>query len=83
MVGDGKFIHDENGYTLTSADGSLSYTQTPLASYTLNSDFNWYEIGDVIGIGNMKRLYYCFPKTPALVTKARYAAEAMYQLTKK
>lgn len=31
----------------------------------------------------MKRLYYCFPKTPALVTKARYAAEAMYQLTKK
>ena len=83
MVGDGKFIHDENGYTLTSMDGSLSYTQTPLASYTLNSDFNWYEIGDVIGIGNTKRLYYCFPKTPALVTKARYAAEAMYQLTKK
>ena len=83
MVGDGKFIHDEKGYTLTSTDGSLSYTQTPLVSYTLNSDFNWYEIGDVIGIGNMKRLYYCFPKTPALVTKARYAAEAMYQLTKK
>ncbi|MBQ7323791.1 MAG: 1-acyl-sn-glycerol-3-phosphate acyltransferase [Clostridia bacterium] len=82
MVGEGTFVHDDKGYTLTNADGSLQYTQSPIASYTLNSDFNWYEIGDVIGIGDMKRLYYCFPKIPALVTKARYAAEEMYKLKK-
>ena len=82
MVGEGTFVHDDKGYTLTNTDGSLHYTQSPIASYTLNSDFNWYEIGDVIGIGDMKRLYYCFPKIPALVTKARYAAEEMYKLKK-
>ena len=81
-VGEGKLIHDENGFVLTDKDGAPIYRQAPLASYGLNSDFYWYEIGDVIGIGDKKRLYYCFPKQKDVVTKARFAAEELYKIKK-
>ena len=81
-VGKGRLVHDENGFTLTGCDGKLSYTQSPITSYTLNSDFFWYEIGDVIGIGNIQRLYYCFPKEKDVVTKARFATEELYKIHK-
>jgi hypothetical protein len=45
-------------------------------------DFFWYELGDVIGIGNKERLYYCFPKEKFPVTKARLAAEERYRMLK-
>jgi RIO-like serine/threonine protein kinase len=50
-----------------------------MASHSLNSDFFWYELGDVIGIGNRSELYYCFPKDKDVVTKARLAAEEIYK----
>ncbi|MBO5294050.1 MAG: 1-acyl-sn-glycerol-3-phosphate acyltransferase [Clostridia bacterium] len=80
-VGDGHLTHTKDGFRLTAADGSWEYTQKPISSYTLNSDFNWYEIGDVIGIGNPKTLYYCFPKDQKIpVAKARLATEEIYRL---
>ncbi len=79
-VGEGRLVHDENGFLLTGCDGALRYEQKPLASYTLNADFFWYEIGDVIGIGNRNALYYCFPKDGASVTKARLATEELYRM---
>jgi len=82
MVGEGKLVHDTNGFALQGCNGELSYHQSPLASYGLNSDFLFYEIGDVIGIGDSKLLYYCFPKQKDIVTKARYAAEELYKLVK-
>ena len=82
MVGNGTLIHDENGFTLTGCDGALTYQQSPLSSYSLNSDFFWYEIGDVIGIGDTKRLYYCFPKQENVVTKARFAAEELHKIVR-
>ena len=81
MVGKGKLLHDEKGFTLQGENG-LSYQQSPLSSYSLNSDFYWYEIGDIIGIGDAKRLYYCFPKQENIVTKARFATEELYKITK-
>lgn len=80
MVGEGRLVHNENGFLLTGCDGKLRYEQKPLFSHCLNSDFYWYEIGDVIGIGNAEALYYCFPKKKSVVTKARLAAEEMYLL---
>ncbi len=82
MIGKGRLIHDKNGFTLTSDDGALNYTQPPQASYTLNSDFFWYEIGDVIGIGNRDCLYYCFPEKEGVVAKTRLATEELHKLTK-
>ena len=82
MVGEGKLVHDSNGFVLSGCDGKLHYTQKPLSSYGLYSDFNWYEKGDVICIGDRKRLYYCFPKQKDVVAKARLAAEELYKLLK-
>ncbi len=82
-VGKGKLIHDCNGFTLTGCDGKLNYTHSPLASYGLYADYYWYEIGDVICIGNKDALYYCFPQDNTPVAKARLAAEELYKLTRK
>ena len=80
MVGEGRLVHNENGFVLTGCDGRLHYEQKPLFTHSLNSDFYWYEIGDVIGIGNADALYYCFPKESCSVTKARLAAEELYRM---
>ena len=81
MVGEGRLVHTTDGFTLTGCDGQLHYTQSPKASYSLYSDYYWYEIDDVICIGDKKRLYYCFPKDKANVAKARLAAEEIYKLS--
>lgn len=81
-VGSGRLLHNENGFVLTGCDGALEYTQSPVSSHSLNSDFFWYTIGDVISIGDRDRLYYCFPKEKDVVTKARLAAEELYKIKK-
>lgn len=82
MVGQGRLRHDKDGFILTGCDGKLRYEQDPLASHSLNVDYFWYEIGDVISIGNRDALYYCFPKQKDVVTRARLAAEILYQMKK-
>ena len=80
-IGEGHLSHTRLGFHLTGCDGKLDYTQGALASYTLNADFNWYEIGDVISIGTSSLLYYCVPKKKdCCVAKARLATEELYQL---
>ena len=83
-VGSGHLRHDLNGFVLDGCDGKLHYEQKPKASYSLYSDYYWYEIGDMICIGDMKTLYYCFPKnTGDIVAKARIATEELYKLSEK
>ena len=78
-VGTGHLTHTNEGFVLVGCNGALHYEQKPLANYSLYSDYYWYEIGDVICIGNMKTLYYCFPKTDdVVVAKARLATEELY-----
>ena len=81
-VGQGRLQHDENGFVLTGCDGKLHYEQPATASYCLNVDYFWYEIGDMISIGNKDALYYCFPKGNVNVTHARLAAEEIYKKLK-
>ena len=84
MVGDGHLTHDVNGFHLTGCDGKLDYAQGPLACYSLYSDYYWYEIGDMICIGNNDVLYYCFPQNCGdVVAKTRLAAEELYKLKKR
>ena len=84
MVGEGHLTHDpEKGFTLTGCGGKLEYAQKPQASYGLYADYYWYEIADMICIGNNDVLYYCFPKESGdVVAKTRLAAEEMYKLYK-
>ena len=82
-VGEGVLTHSAEGFHLVGCDGELDYTQKVQASYSLYSDFNWYEVGDVICIGNSKALYYCLPQSPDVpVAKVRIAAEELYKLKK-
>ena len=80
-VGTGRLVHDETGFTLTGCEGQLVYHQSPLASYSLYADYFWYELGDMICIGDGKTLYYCFPLAGGdVVAKTRLAAEELYKL---
>lgn len=83
MVGEGHLTHTEQGFTLTGCDGKLQYSQGPLACYSLYSDYYWYELGDVICIGNNDVLYYCFPKCGDVVAKTRIATEELYKMKKR
>lgn len=83
QVGEGVLTHSREGFHLTGCEGKLDYVQKPLASYSLYSDFYWYEIGDMISIGDDKVQYYCFPKECGdIVAKTRLATEELYKLVK-
>lgn len=82
FVGTGVLRHDRNGFVLDGCDGKLHYEQKPLASYGLYADYYWYELGDMICIGEKDCRYYCFPQTEGVVAKARLAAEELFRLCK-
>ncbi len=68
--------------SLTGCGGRLHYVQPPQACYGLYADYYWYELGDIICIGNNDCLYYCFPKNETPVAKTRMAAEELYRFIK-
>ena len=82
-IGKGHLTHNMNGFHLTGADGKLDYSQSPIFSHTLYSDYYWYEIGDVIGIGDNEFSYFCFPGENVSVSKVRLATEELYKMKKK
>ena len=83
MVGEGRLLHDRKGFVLDGCDGKLHYEQKPQACYGLYADYYWYEIADVICIGDNETLYYCFPQDGGdVVAKSRLAVEEMYKLYK-
>ena len=80
-VGEGHLMHNTDGFTLTGCDGQIDYHLKPQQSYSIYSDFYWYEIGDMISIGDEKIQYYCFPKNQEnVVAKTRLAAEELYKM---
>ncbi len=82
-VGEGEISQTPDGIKLSGLGGKLQIIQKPQAAYTLNTDFNWYELGDIICLAHQHRLYYCFPKYKRdIVAKARLAAEEAYKLYK-
>ena len=82
LVGKGHLHHDSEGFVLDGCDGQLHYEQGPAASYSLYADYYWYEIGDVICIGNRDCLYYCFPERRGVVARTRIATEEIFKLLK-
>lgn len=80
-IGFGKLRHDENGFSLKGEGNDLDFSVAPELSYSLYADYYWYEIGDVICIGDNKVLYYCFPQNMGdIVAKTRLATEELYKL---
>ena len=82
-VGSGVLEHSAEGFHLTGCDGQLDYSQKPSASYSLYADYYWYELGDMICIGDHRALYYCFPQGGQdVAATTRLAAEELYQMKK-
>ncbi len=82
MVGSGRLVHDLNGFSLTGCNGMLAYSQNVKKCYSCYSDYYWYEIGDVICIGDKDALYYCFPKQKDVVARTRIATEELYNMSR-
>ena len=83
-IGSGHLTHDvDRGFILDGCDGQLHFERKPLVSHTLYADYFWYELGDIINIGNADYMYYCFPKGVGdVVAKTRLAAEEIYKIKK-
>lgn len=80
-VGEGRLRHDIDGFLLDGCDGTLHYEHKPLCAHTVNSDFYFYQIGDMVSFGNHEHLFYCFPKVEGdIVCKIRLAAEEIYKI---
>ena len=80
-VGEGRLTHTVEGFRLQGCGGKLDYRQSPTASYSLYSDYFWYELGDMICIGDSRALYYCFPREGGdVVAKTRLATEELYKM---
>jgi 1-acyl-sn-glycerol-3-phosphate acyltransferase len=82
-VGSGHLRHSREGFRLTGCDGKLTFAMPPIASYGLYADFFWYELGDIICIGDNETLYYCFPEKEGIVAKTRIAVEELFKMTRK
>lgn len=82
LVGQGHLTHDSTGFRLTGCDGRLDYTQKPQVHYSLYADYYWYELADVICIGDTQVHYFCLFQNGESVAKLRLAAEEMYKLYK-
>ncbi len=83
-IGEGTLFHDKDGFRLIGCDAALDYKHSPNTAHSLNADFYWYEIGDMIGVGDDKIQYCCFPKNKEnIVVKTRLATEELYKMLKK
>lgn len=79
LLGKGTLRHDKTGLTLFSDTGKEIFHQGRYTTHTINVDFYFYAIDDVIALGNKDRLFYCFPENTFPVYKLRTAAEALYE----
>ena len=80
MVGAGHLTHDPEGFRLTGCQDRLHFERPAKACYSLYADYYWYELGDIICIGDDQVQYYCFPQTSVPVAKARLATEERYKM---
>lgn len=82
-VGEGHLTHSIEGFKLTGCDGKLDFSLKPLNSYTICSDFYFYQIDDVVCIGDNNIRYCCFPKDKTnIVAKIKIATEEIYKYIK-
>ncbi|MBE6543021.1 MAG: hypothetical protein E7675_01335 [Ruminococcaceae bacterium] len=77
-IGNGRLVHNEDGFKLYLEDGTMIYEQKPLFAHSICVDLHWYEKGDAVCIGDKNGLFYCMLDKGYKVTKTRFAVEALY-----
>lgn len=79
-IGSGHLKHNQQGFLLTNNEG-LHFTVPN--TYSINADFYWYQLGDIICVADYNRQFYIFPKgVKDVVAKTKIACELLYQLSK-
>lgn len=81
-VGSGRLSHNmEEGFHLTGSDGKIDYHQSSDSMYTCEAIPYFYQIDDVIGIGDRRAQYFVFPtEHKEVVGKVKLAAEEIYKI---
>ena len=80
-VGEGHVSHNFDGLHLEGRDGKIDYSQSSKSMYTCECAFHWYTLGDVIGMGNNRALYFAMPKEDKFVVgKTRLASEEIFKI---
>ncbi len=81
-VGSGRLSHNmKDGFHLTGCDGKLDYRQSSKSMYTCEAVPYWYELDDVIGMGNHDALYFAFPtEHKEVVGKVKLAVEEIFKI---
>ena len=81
-VGSGRLSHNmADGFHLTGCDGKIDHRQSSKSMYTCEATPYWYEIDDVIGMGNNRALYFAFPtERKEVVGKVKLAVEEIYKI---
>ncbi len=78
LIGEGTLTHDKTAFKLKGA--GVEFIKPAISSATLYIDYFWYEMGDIISVGDTNYTYYCFPKNDYPVTKAKLATEELYKI---
>jgi hypothetical protein len=80
-VGEGRVSHNKEGLHLVGCEGKIDYSQSSKSMYTCEAAFHWYTLGDVIGMGNNRALYFAMPKEDVhVVGKVRLASEEIFKI---
>ena len=81
-VGSGRLTHNmEEGFHLTGCDGKIDYHQSSKSMYTCEATPYWYQIDDVIGMGDNDILYFAFPtEHREVVGKVKLAVEEIFKI---
>ncbi len=80
-VGNGRVVHDENGFTITgTVDGKPFEINKPVSSmYSCHVEYDFLGKGDAFDIATSDNSYFMFLKTaPNYLTKMHFATEALY-----
>ena len=81
-IGEGKLTQTKDGIHLKTNDGEVDFYQSNKVMYSLNTDFFFYEIGDMVCIGDEQNRFYCFPHKKDVVAKMRLVTEETFKLKK-
>ncbi len=76
--------HDLNGVTLKDVLNDIEFHLSPIELFNIYTEFDWFEVGDMIGFGNSEMLYDCVLKNYDIsVLKVRLACQELYKYTVK
>lgn len=82
--GEGKLIHDYQGFHLSGAWGEekLELHKTPLENYSVHVEYNYFGKGHGVSFSTLKDTYYLFSENKKWnVTKIHFATEELYDYT--